>query len=69
MTEFEDRGTDHFWHEGSPRRPYLRLEWIKRVLDDPEQVERQADGRVKYWRYIAEIDRFCAWYLWLMALG
>ena len=41
-----------------PRRPYLRQEWLALALSAPVWVERQADGRIRYWVYIPELTRF-----------
>lgn len=40
------------------RRPYLRMDWIERVLQAPEHREVQGDGRIRRWGYIEELKRY-----------
>jgi hypothetical protein len=40
------------------RRPYLKAEWIEYVLGNPVHTEVQANGRIRYWAYIAEVDKY-----------
>ena len=40
------------------RRPYLRKEWIEQVMKSPMRTEVQANGRIRYWGHIAEMDKF-----------
>jgi hypothetical protein len=49
--------TRYFQNEVLVKRPYLKIEWIERVLAHPEKTEVQDDGRMRYWGYVAEIDR------------
>ncbi len=34
----------------------IRIEWISRVVADPIKEVRQADGRIRRWRPIAEMQ-------------
>ena len=54
---FVMRFTSYFVDNVLPRRAYLRTEWIEDVLAEPEWVEPQSDGRIRYWRYIPELGR------------
>ena len=40
------------------RRPYLKDEWIEFVLSNPIRTEIQDTGRVRYWGFIAEADKY-----------
>ncbi|MBI4312356.1 MAG: hypothetical protein HY681_11325 [Chloroflexi bacterium] len=35
-----------------------RVDWVESVLRSPVAEEVQEDGRIRYWGYIAEADRF-----------
>jgi hypothetical protein len=40
------------------RRPYLKMEWIDHVLNDPIRTEVQPHGRIRHWGYIAEMEKY-----------
>ncbi len=40
------------------RRPYLKMEWIEHVLNNPIRTEVQPNGRIRHWGYIAERDKY-----------
>ncbi len=40
------------------RRPYLQMEWIEYVLENPARTEVQANGRVRRWAFIAEQGKY-----------
>ena len=39
-----------------PDRAVIRMEWIERVVEHPAKEVVQADGRVRRWAPIAEMD-------------
>jgi len=39
-----------------PDRSFITLEWIQRVIDEPIREVVQADGRIRRWAPIAEMD-------------
>jgi hypothetical protein len=39
------------------KRPYIRREWCEETLRAPEEIARQEDGRIRYWKYIPELGR------------
>lgn len=39
------------------KRTYLNLEMCIRVVKQPIRVERQQDGRTRYWGFVEELDR------------
>lgn len=38
------------------KRSYLKLEWCKEVLENYIERETQADGRIRFWGYVAELN-------------
>jgi hypothetical protein len=39
-----------------PDRALIRIEWIRLAVDHPIKETRQADGRIRRWAQIAELD-------------
>ena len=39
-----------------PGRVFIELEWIQRVIDHPVREFVQADGRIRRWAPIAEME-------------
>jgi len=39
-----------------PDRALIQLEWIQRVLDNPVKEQVQADGRIRLWAPIKEME-------------
>jgi hypothetical protein len=50
--------TAYFENEVLRKRAYLRREWCERVASSPARREVQPDGRVRFWEYIEELDRY-----------
>ena len=49
--------TAYFLHTRTrPDRAIIRDEWIREVLDHPEKSQVQADGRIRLWKRIPEMD-------------
>ncbi len=49
--------TQYFLHTRQrPDRAIIRDEWIQRVIQHPLREERQADGRIRRWARIPEMD-------------
>jgi hypothetical protein len=40
------------------RRPYLKEEWLDLAFSRPLQTEVQENGRVRYWVFIPEADKY-----------
>lgn len=40
------------------KRPYIKMKWLKKVLDEPVYKKAQDDGRVRYWVYIEELEKY-----------
>ncbi len=41
-----------------PDRAGIQIEWIQRVIDQPEKTEIQIDGRIRKWAKIAEENKY-----------
>jgi hypothetical protein len=50
--------TNYFDTSVMVRRPYLRNEWIEYVLANPVRREVQANGRIRHWAFIVELDKY-----------
>ncbi|MBN1976225.1 MAG: hypothetical protein JW918_02390 [Anaerolineae bacterium] len=49
--------TQYFAHTRQrPDRAIIRDEWIERVIQHPLREERQADGRIRRWARIPEMN-------------
>lgn len=50
--------TSYFASSVMARRPYLKEEWLRYVLDNPIRVEVQANGRIRHWAFIPELGKY-----------
>lgn len=50
--------TDYFNTSVIKRRPYLKEKWIEQVLNHPLRTEVQANGRIRHWAFIPEIEKY-----------
>ncbi len=50
--------TNYFRDSVLSRRPYLREDWIKFVIDNPLKTDEQANGRIRYWALIDEAGKY-----------
>lgn len=50
--------THYFITSVMARRPYLKEEWIEYVINNPIHTEVQPNGRIRYWAWIPEADRY-----------
>ena len=41
-----------------PDRAKIKEDWIKLVIEEPEKVEIQPDGRIKKWAKISEAGKY-----------
>jgi hypothetical protein len=41
-----------------PDRAAIRDEWIKFVIDRPEKIQIQSDGRIRKWAKIPSVDKY-----------
>lgn len=49
-----------WYYENVVRRkhPEITNEWVERVLDNPYHTEVQPDGRIRYYGYIIEAEKW-----------
>jgi hypothetical protein len=50
--------TEYFKISVMARRPYLKVEWIEYVLNNPIHTEVQTNGRIRRWAFIAEMGKY-----------
>ena len=50
--------THYFRISVMARRPYLKVEWIEYVLNNPVHTEVQANGRIRRWAFISEMGKY-----------
>lgn len=50
--------TRYFVEQVLRKRPYLRVEWCRHVIANPLKKEVQPDGRIRYYGYVEEFDRY-----------
>lgn len=50
--------TSYFMNSVMSRRPYLRIEWIEYVINNPIATEIQENGRIRRWAFILEIGKY-----------
>ena len=48
--------TEYFEKEVLRKRPYIKIEWCIRVLENPLKVEKQKHNRYRFWAAIEELD-------------
>ena len=55
----EDHTTQYFdYTRKRPDRAQIREDWIKAVIEKPEKVEIQSDGRIRKWAKISEVQKY-----------
>jgi len=52
------KATNYFINSVLKRRPYLRWEWIERVIAHPIRTETQPNGRIRFWGWIEERGKY-----------
>ncbi|MBI4932107.1 MAG: hypothetical protein HY841_15220 [Bacteroidetes bacterium] len=50
--------TRYFEEQVLRKRTYIKREWCIQVMKSPARKETQPDGRIRYWGFIPELDRF-----------
>ena len=49
--------TDYFWYmRQRPDRSFIEFDWIERVVNSPSRERVQADGRIRLWAQISEME-------------
>jgi len=41
-----------------PDRAQIKEDWIKTVIEKPEKIEIQSDGRIRKWAWIPEEEKY-----------
>jgi uncharacterized protein YuzE len=50
--------TDYFLKSVIIRRPGIKSEWIEYAFDNPIRTETQANGRIRFWAFISEVEKY-----------
>ncbi|MBN1248326.1 MAG: hypothetical protein JXC32_11760 [Anaerolineae bacterium] len=50
--------TRYFEEQVLRKRSYLKREWCERALREYVHCEAQPDGRLRYWVFIDELDKY-----------
>jgi len=50
--------TRYFEEQVLRKRPYIRREWCEEALRNPAHREVQGDGRVRYWIWVPELQKY-----------
>lgn len=48
--------TNYFLNVVLRKRPYIKIDWLIRIIENPIKVEKQFDNRFKFWGTIKELD-------------
>ncbi len=48
--------TDYFANEVLRKRNYLQKEWCIDVINNPLKIEKQNNGRIRFWGVIEEVE-------------
>jgi hypothetical protein len=41
-----------------PDRSQIKEDWIKAVIEKPEKVEIQSDGKIRKWAKVSEVGKY-----------
>jgi hypothetical protein len=50
--------TRYFSEKVLTKRPYLKTEWIEKILRNPVKTEKQPQGRIRFWGYVEELKKY-----------
>jgi hypothetical protein len=50
------KATRYFEEQVLRKRPYIRRAWCERIIAKPARREVQADGRIRHWGYVDELE-------------
>ena len=54
----EIKTTKYFKEQVLRKRPYLKPEWCSAIIEKELNKEIQEDGRIRYWLYIKEENKY-----------
>lgn len=52
------KSTLYFQEQVLRKRPYLKISWIRKAIKDPKYKEVQSDGRIRYYIFIKELEKY-----------
>lgn len=47
-----------YYRVAARKHPEIKEEWVDDVLNHPLSVEMQPDGRIRYYGYVGEVDKW-----------
>jgi hypothetical protein len=50
--------TVYFEEQVIRKRPYIQRAWCEKAIESPAYSERQPDGRVRYWVFVEELEKY-----------
>ncbi len=50
--------TRYFEEQVLRKRPYIRREWCEKAISNWVQRQAQADGRIRFWVFIPELNKY-----------
>lgn len=50
--------TRYFREKVIVKRPYIKMEWIETILNNPIKKESQSEDRIRYWGYVQELQKY-----------
>ena len=50
--------TRYFREDVKAKRPYLVDEWCLRIVNAPEHLEAEPNGRIRHWGFVPELGRY-----------
>ncbi len=50
--------TRYFTEQVLKKRPYIKLEWCEQAITEPVRKLVQADGRIRFWIFVPEINKY-----------
>ena len=50
--------TSNYYERAKLKHPEVSEAWVIRVLQNPHHTETQPDGRIRYYGYIEDIDKW-----------
>lgn len=48
--------TRYFRNEVLRKRPYIKLDWCIKIIENPLRKQVQPDGRIRYWGLVEELQ-------------
>lgn len=50
--------TAYFREQVLRKRPYIKIEWCVRAIEQPIEWKVQADGKIRHWVFVEELGKY-----------